>query len=310
VSPSTADVLGAPTNSPHAVRPPSPNRGVSGVSVFDDFRLHVLKVSCFEQTKVLDIVFDGPKRSLPFPTQHSTATHFSEGIPTDSASNPSFSNVQSGSRLLQLGTRKIQPQANRQSPSSTMGNFHADTDARQSGALWSSSGPEDYPKESSSENVTEQRGFIPFDPSDTSNQQADIMSRVQNSERSVFEPVAMQPDLSQAYGAGGHLSNKGSRFAKFFDGKGRIDTQQTGSQAPSSAGFPSPSPMSGRNQEPGNFNSIPSGNADNRAMSDIFAMLHNASQVRCLNRLLARCANADNCISQGSGSDNEPYGCI
>jgi hypothetical protein len=236
-------------------------------------------VSCLEQTQVLDIVFDGPKRSLPFPALHSTTTHFPEGISTDPASDPSISNVQSGSRLLQLGTRKIQPQttkSNRHSPSSTIGNFHADTDARQSSALWSSPSPDDHSKDSSSESISEQRGYI---PSDAPNQKADVLNRVQSSERSVFEPVATQPDLNQTYGAG--LSNKGSRFAKFFDGKGRIDTQQSGSQAPSSGGFPSPSPMHGRNQEPGNFSSILGGNADNRVMNDIFAMLHNTSQVRC-----------------------------
>ncbi|KAF9056333.1 hypothetical protein BJ165DRAFT_1522256 [Panaeolus papilionaceus] len=84
-------------------------------------------------------------------------------------------------------------------------------------------------------------------------------------------------------GHSGAVAAKGSRFAKFFDEKGR-DTQQPIGKAPMQipSNYPSPSPVI--NQRPdhgpyglGHLNPNP---GDQRAMEDIFAMLTGSSQQR------------------------------
>ncbi|KAH7921806.1 hypothetical protein BV22DRAFT_1095867 [Leucogyrophana mollusca] len=79
-----------------------------------------------------------------------------------------------------------------------------------------------------------------------------------------------------AYDAGGSgvATAKGSRFAKFFDGKGR-DTPAAnkgpGGGLGPSLGHP------GSRQELGNFTGMSGNNPDTRAMEDIFAMLSNSA---------------------------------
>jgi hypothetical protein len=70
----------------------------------------------------------------------------------------------------------------------------------------------------------------------------------------------------------GVAAAKGSRFAKFFDGKGR-DSQPGMGKAP--MGGPTPA----QRGELSGYNGMPTGNPDARAMEDIFAMLSNSAHV-------------------------------
>jgi hypothetical protein len=70
----------------------------------------------------------------------------------------------------------------------------------------------------------------------------------------------------------GIAAAKGSRFAKFFDGKGR-DSQPGMGKAP--MGGPTPA----QRGELNGYNGIPTSNPDARAMEDIFAMLSNSAHV-------------------------------
>lgn len=72
----------------------------------------------------------------------------------------------------------------------------------------------------------------------------------------------------------GVAAAKGSRFAKFFDGKGR-DSQPGMGKAP--VGGPSPA----QRGDLGGYGGIPASNTDARAMEDIFAMLSNSAHVGC-----------------------------
>ena len=73
----------------------------------------------------------------------------------------------------------------------------------------------------------------------------------------------------------GFAAAKGSRFAKFFDGKAR-DTQ---SQSNKSVGYISPSPNHHQRQEQNNLSNLTSNPGDQRTMDDIFAMLNSSSRV-------------------------------
>jgi hypothetical protein len=74
--------------------------------------------------------------------------------------------------------------------------------------------------------------------------------------------------------AGSYSSGKGSRFAKFFDNKGR---DSSAAMITKSTGRPSPSPLQGHRQD---VNRIHMENqADPRTMEDIFAMLQSSAQV-------------------------------
>ena len=92
-----------------------------------------------------------------------------------------------------------------------------------------------------------------------------------------FSTGLSQSTLDSANGPTAFASSKGSRFAKFFDGKTRDAPATTKSQ--SLVGQQSPSPVPSHRHDM-NF----SGNNENRAMEDIFAMLNNSSQV-CLEPL-------------------------
>jgi hypothetical protein len=81
-------------------------------------------------------------------------------------------------------------------------------------------------------------------------------------------------------GAASNATGKGSRFAKFFDNKGR-EGQPPVAKAQTPAAFVSSSPISTQRQEQGGFNGVLSGNADHRAMDDLFAMLNSSAQVSC-----------------------------
>lgn len=85
----------------------------------------------------------------------------------------------------------------------------------------------------------------------------------------------------------GYAVPKGSRFAKFFDGKAR-DAPPAKAQTP--IDFTSPSPNHGQGQrfDQGSFGGPPNGVGEQRTMEDIIAMLAN-SQVSFLFQLLWSC---------------------
>jgi hypothetical protein len=86
-----------------------------------------------------------------------------------------------------------------------------------------------------------------------------------------------QSAVDSASGSGAYATSKGSRFAKFFDGKTR--EAQAATKSPSHVGLQSSSPAPSHRHDIGSFNGVSTGNNDNRAMEDIFAMLSNSSQV-------------------------------
>ncbi|KAF8807565.1 hypothetical protein BYT27DRAFT_7233070 [Phlegmacium glaucopus] len=86
----------------------------------------------------------------------------------------------------------------------------------------------------------------------------------------MFNPSNNQPEAVY----NGFATAKGSRFAKFFDGKGR-DGQPQSNKPQVPVGYISPSPNHHQRQEQSNLASNP---GDQRTMDDIFAMLNSSSQ--------------------------------
>jgi hypothetical protein len=76
----------------------------------------------------------------------------------------------------------------------------------------------------------------------------------------------------------GFSAAKGSRFAKFFDGKGR-DGGHTVAKPHGPVGFASSSPGPNSGQMQDHFNGVSGGPTDHRTMDDIYAMLNSSSQV-------------------------------
>lgn len=96
-----------------------------------------------------------------------------------------------------------------------------------------------------------------------------------SSEHASFQDVPLPMDNGT-----GHSSSKGSRFAKFFDGRGREGNPQvTKPYTPGNNLSSSPGP-GGQRQEHSDFNGIHGGSHDPRAMDDIYAMLNSSAQVR------------------------------
>ena len=77
----------------------------------------------------------------------------------------------------------------------------------------------------------------------------------------------------------GYNATKGSRFAKFFDGKTRDGPSSAKSQSP--VGFASSSPVPGQRLDQGSYGPPPSNQEERRTVDELFAMLSN-SQVRSL----------------------------
>lgn len=76
---------------------------------------------------------------------------------------------------------------------------------------------------------------------------------------------------------------KGSRFAKFFDGKAREGPPSSG-KPQLQGGFTSPSPNHSQRQDHANL--VQGNPGDQRAMDELFAMLNNSSQVRIFTNIL------------------------
>ena len=90
----------------------------------------------------------------------------------------------------------------------------------------------------------------------------------------MFNPSNNQPEAVY----NGFAAAKGSRFAKFFDGKAR-DAQPQSNKSQVQVGYVSPSPNHHQRQEQSNLNNLTSNPGDQRTMDDIFAMLNSSSQV-------------------------------
>jgi zinc finger CCCH domain-containing protein 13 len=91
----------------------------------------------------------------------------------------------------------------------------------------------------------------------------------------------MHPSSELANGHGGpgaYAMSKGSRFAKFFDGKSKEGPASI-AKAQNAGGFQTSSPGPGQKHEASSFGGITTMNGENRAMDDIFAMLSNSTQV-------------------------------
>jgi zinc finger CCCH domain-containing protein 13 len=235
----------------------------------------------------------------------------------DDASSPNASsssqfNPPPGSRLLALGARappKPQPQIS-QSPNGLQPLSHAsqvNTSAYQSGSQTPLSQSSHVSLKSPlSDTSHAQQGFSPFgDPSQSSvtpKEQSDPISyqntldalrRPSGMERPSFDagaassesfttptyPLNGQGSFNDVNGAG-YAAGKGSRFAKFFDGKSRDGSQYGGSKGVGPPGFPSSSPAPSQRQEAGGFqHGGIIGNADTRSMNEIYTMLSNSAQV-------------------------------
>ena len=99
-----------------------------------------------------------------------------------------------------------------------------------------------------------------------------IQSNIPTSHSPSFEPSGRERGL----GGSPFPQQKGSRFAKFFDGKSR--EQPATASTESLDAFPHPLLSYQRQQSMGGGDSYPI-NAENRTMEDIFAMLQNSTQV-------------------------------
>lgn len=109
------------------------------------------------------------------------------------------------------------------------------------------------------------------------------------------------PLSSNGPGGSQYPQPKGSRFAKFFDGKTR-DAQASGMvKGQNIIGHSSPSPLAVRRHETGSTNDIFNvANGDGRTMEDIFAMLQSSTQGQRLNNV--------NTLNQLSSVNNGSYG--
>jgi len=153
----------------------------------------------------------------------------------------------------------------------------------------------------SAEPIHAQQGFSPFEDHSRSYtfeesrenrplaQQAEAIRR--SAEPTVYSDTAtsafsasavhLSSDPANGHGnPGAYATSKGSRFAKFFDGKAR-ERQPPMAKAQNASGFHSSSPCPGQKQEASGFNGMPGVNGDHKAMDDIFAMLNNSTQA-CL----------------------------
>ncbi|KAG6872877.1 hypothetical protein C0995_005735 [Termitomyces sp. Mi166 len=143
------------------------------------------------------------------------------------------------------------------------------------------------PISSKSDNLRPLPGFSPFEDQNRSHGFEDFSSlatvspdpnRRTTTERSTFTPPTEHPqfpDPMSPENGNGYPANKGSRFAKFFDSKGREGAPIT-SKTP--AGLVSSSPGSGSQRPEHGFSTNQGNGPDLRAMDEIYAMLSSSGQ--------------------------------
>ena len=133
----------------------------------------------------------------------------------------------------------------------------------------------DSPRTAASFSPFEEQSRQTYDESRDSGIATNLMNlSLRGSVDQMFNPSNNQPE--PVYN--GLAAPKGSRFAKFFDGKAR-DTQSQSNKSQVPVGYASPSPNHHQRQEQSNLNNLASNPGDQRTMDDIFAMLNSSSQV-------------------------------
>ncbi|KAG6878422.1 hypothetical protein C0993_007023 [Termitomyces sp. T159_Od127] len=142
---------------------------------------------------------------------------------------------------------------------------------------------------SKSETLRPLPGFSPFEDHSRSHGLDDFSTLAvspdanrRSTERSTYTPSTEHPqfpDPTSPESSNGYSANKGSRFAKFFDAKGR-DSLPLISKAPANLVSSSPGPGSQRSEHGYNTNmNTNQGNLpDPRAMDEIYAMLSSSTQ--------------------------------
>ncbi|KAG7450345.1 uncharacterized protein BT62DRAFT_506784 [Guyanagaster necrorhizus] len=186
-------------------------------------------------------------------------------------------NPPQGSRLLAFGSRApAKPQTSTSLLANGAGTLQSQT---KSSLVQLNLPPNVLPLESSKlESHRMPNTFSPFEEHDhsLSSSAAESARRERQSMSSESGPWG---DLSAEGSALGQASGKGSRFAKFFDGKTREGFAYA-PKAQTPVGFMSSSPTPGQRPEGGY-----SGNPDLRNMDDIYAMLNNSSQAQRSNNM-------------------------
>jgi hypothetical protein len=125
-------------------------------------------------------------------------------------------------------------------------------------------------------------GFSPFEEQ---SRQSYILEEPRDIGLSQNQLTGNRGQLDQGYGSpveayNGMNSNKGSRFAKFFDGKVREGIPANKPQQ-SLGGFGGNSPNPGQRLEQDSFGGLgPVRNGEQKTVEDLFAMLNTSSQVR------------------------------
>ncbi|KAH0590535.1 hypothetical protein H2248_000680 [Termitomyces sp. 'cryptogamus'] len=144
------------------------------------------------------------------------------------------------------------------------------------------------PISSKSDNLRPLPGFSPFEDHSHSHGLEDFnnlavspdANRRPTTERPAFTPPIEQAqflDSTSLENGNGYSVNKGSRFAKFFDAKGREGLPIL-SKTP--AGLVSSSPGPGSQKLEHGYNTNQGNGPDPRAMDEIYAMLSSSAQVR------------------------------
>ena len=133
----------------------------------------------------------------------------------------------------------------------------------------------DSPRTAASFSPFEEQSRQTYDESRDSGIATNLMNlSLRGSVDQMFNSSSNQPE--QVYN--GFAASKGSRFAKFFDGKAR-DTQSQSNKSQVPVGYISHSPNHHQRQEQSTLNNLASNPGDQRTMDDIFAMLNSSSQV-------------------------------
>ncbi|KAL0580308.1 hypothetical protein V5O48_001725 [Marasmius crinis-equi] len=196
--------------------------------------------------------------------------------PSNNPSPPSSLpiNTPQGSRLLALGTRAPT------NPSPTSPSSIPNGSALQSAQT--------VPKPTLTASQADTAQSLPKAPSRSSNsfspfeerEQAEALRRA-SAERTVLAAESNWQDPSAVELPGGsHSGGRGSRFAKFFDAKGKESTVQPPVQKASNpVGFSSSSPVPSQRPDVG-YNNVSSPNGEHRTVEDLFAKLGMSGQLQ------------------------------
>ncbi|TFK30603.1 hypothetical protein FA15DRAFT_662601 [Coprinopsis marcescibilis] len=180
-----------------------------------------------------------------------------------------------GSRLLALG-RGPKPSPQTQNPT-------LQAPAPKDANVFSVAGP--------TRNQPSRGGGVGFSPFEEAAAAAAAAAQLQVSHGSLHHPESQQrlqldrpsnsqytsvtPDSALAeLNSNGYNATKGSRFAKFFDGKTRDGPSSAKSHSP--VGFASSSPIPGPRLDQGSYGPPPSNQEERRTVDELFAMLSNS----------------------------------